>query len=210
MRGEFGIDNVCVIPNGVAIAPYDAIPNKPVVDHLVYCGTMDAFINQDAVTWFIRSIFPLILKRKPGATFTVIGKGVPDSLLKLASDKIRFTGNVPDIRLPLKDGMLEVVPLRIAGGSRLKILEAFAAKIPVLSTPIGAEGLDVEDGKSIVLADTPETFANECVRILDDTNLRQKLVAEGRAIVDRQYDWSRISPLVEEVWQYTVQNQKPR
>lgn len=208
VRGEFGIDDVCVIPNGVSIAPYDEIPNEPAADRLVYCGSMDAFINQDAVRWFVRNIFPRILERKPGATFTVIGRDPPASLLRLESDAVRFTGRVDDIRVPLKEGMLEVVPLRIAGGSRLKILEAFAAKIPVLSTTVGAEGLDVEDGRDIVLADTPEDFADRCIEILDDAALRQKLIAGGRELVDRQYDWSRLSPLVEEAWRRSIEKRR--
>ena len=201
---EFGLDNICVVPNGVAIAPYDEIPNNPIQDRLVYCGSMDAFINQDAVAYFIKEIFPLILKQKPNVTFTVIGRDPPESLLKLGNDKIKFTGRVPDIRVPLKEGMVEVVPLRIAGGSRLKILEAFAAKIPVLSTTIGAEGLDCLDGREIVLADTPDDFAQRCVELLDSPNKRTPLTEAGRKLVDEKYDWSRISPLVEQAWEETI------
>lgn len=201
---EFALDNVCVIPNGVAIAPYDEIPNAPIQDRLVYCGSMDAFINQDAVAYFIKEIFPLILKQKPNASFTVIGRDPPESLLKLANAKIQFTGRVKDIRVPLKEGMLEVVPLRIAGGSRLKILEAFAAKIPVLSTTIGAEGLECQDGQEIALADTPAQFAQECVALLDSPQRRSSLFEAGRKLVDEKYDWSRISPLVEQVWIETM------
>ncbi len=210
VQKEFGLDNVCVIPNGVAIAPYDEIPNNPVQDRLVYCGSMDAFINQDAVAYFVKEIFPWILKRKPNATFTIIGRDPPESLLKLANEKIRFTGRVPDIRVPLKEGMVEVVPLRIAGGSRLKILEAFAAKIPVLSTTIGAEGLDCRDGKEIVLADTPEDFAKKCVELLDAPDRRDSLTQAARKLVDAQYDWSRISPLVEQAWDETVRRFQAR
>jgi glycosyltransferase involved in cell wall biosynthesis len=166
---------------------------------------MDVFVNQDAVAWFIRDIFPLILKKKPETTFTVIGRNPPDWLVKLQTDSIRFTGQIADVRLPLKEGVLEVVPLRIAGGSRLKILDAFAAKVPLLSTTIGAEGLDIENGKNIILADTPETFAERCVELFDDTVKRNRLIESGRQLVDEQYDWSRISPLVEEAWQRTIE-----
>lgn len=204
LREEFGIDDFCVIPNGVAIAPYDEISNDPKPNRLVYCGSMDAFINQDAVRYFIKNIFPLILNEKPDATFYVIGRNPPESLRSLQSDRIIFTGGVDDIRVPLKQGMIEVVPLRIAGGTRLKILEAFAAKIPVVSTTIGAEGLPVQDGENISLADTPEEFARRCIEMLDDEALRVRLVEKARHLVDEQYDWSRISPLVEAAWKKTV------
>ncbi|MDR1270512.1 MAG: glycosyltransferase family 4 protein, partial [Planctomycetaceae bacterium] len=204
LRNKFGLSNFCIIPNGVAVAAYDEIENTPKPNHLVYCGSMDAFVNQDAVVWFLRNIFPLILKKKPSVTLTVIGRNPPDWLLKLQTDRVRFTGSVTDIRLPLKEGCLEIVPLRIAGGSRLKILEAFAAKIPVLSTTVGAEGLNIENNKNIVLADTPVTFADRCVELLGDSEKRTQLVQSGRRLVEEQYDWSRISPLVETAWLKTV------
>ncbi|MDR0706181.1 MAG: glycosyltransferase family 4 protein [Planctomycetaceae bacterium] len=204
LRNEFGLHDFCVIPNGVAIAPYDEIENTPKSNHLVYCGSMDALVNQDAVEWFIRDIFPLILKRKQNVILTVIGRQPPERFLKLQTDQIRFTGSVADVRQLLKEGCLEIVPLRIAGGSRLKILEAFAAKVPVLSTTVGAEGLNIKNETNIVLADTPVTFANRCVELLDDSEKRAKLVQAGRQLVEEQYDWSRISPLVENAWKKTI------
>lgn len=205
VRDEFGIDEVGIVPNGVEIAPYDEIPNTPIPGRLVYCGSMDAGVNQDAVAWFIKDIFPLILKKRPETTFTVIGRHPPDFLLKLQTDRIRFTGSVDDVRVPLKEGLLEVVPLRIAGGSRLKILEAFAARVPVVSTTIGAEGLNVENGRQLILADSPSTFADRCVELFDDPDARNRLTREGRQLVDEQYDWSRISPMVEAAWMRTLE-----
>jgi glycosyltransferase involved in cell wall biosynthesis len=205
LRNEFELHDFCVIPNGVAIASYDEIENAPKSNHLVYCGSMDALVNQDAVEWFIRDIFPLILKRKQEVTLTVIGRKPPERFLKLQTDQIRFTGSVPDVRQLLKEGCLEIVPLRIAGGSRLKILEAFAAKVPVLSTTVGAEGLNIENDTNIVLADTPVTFADRCVELLDNSEKRTRLIQAGRQLVEEQYDWSRISPLVENAWKKTIE-----
>jgi len=210
VRTEFGVDDVCVIPNGVDIAAYDEMPNMPKPNHLVYCGSMDVFVNQDAVTYFIKGIFPLILKRKPETTLTVIGRNPPPWLLAMRNERIRFTGVLADVRQPLKEGAVEIVPLRIAGGSRLKILEAFAAKVPVLSTTIGAEGLAVEHEKNVILADTPEDFAGRCIRLLDDEALRKSLAAEGRRLVDEQYDWSRLSPPVEAAWTRSIEKAQNR
>ncbi len=208
LRREFGIDDFSIIPNGVDIARYDVVAKNPRPNRLVYCGSMDAFVNQDAVAWFLREIFPLILAKKPEVTLTVIGRNPPKSLLKYQNEHVRFTGNVDDVRPALMEGELAVVPLRIAGGSRLKILEAFAARIPVLSTNIGAEGLDVEEGRNIVLADDPKHFADRCVALLDDPSQRARLAEAGRRTVDEQYDWSRISPLVEDAWQQAVERAK--
>ncbi|GHT27150.1 glycosyl transferase family 1 [Planctomycetales bacterium] len=205
LRNEFNLQDFCVIPNGVGIAQYDEVPNNPKPAHFVYCGSMDAGVNQDAVYYFIKDIFPLIEKKRPDATFTVIGRDPPKKLLQLQTEKIRFTGKIADVRIPLKEGAVEVVPLRIAGGSRLKILEAFAAKIPVVSTSIGAEGLEIEDGKNIILADTPEDFADKAVALLENEILRKTLIEEGRKLADEKYDWSSISPLVEQAWLRTVE-----
>ncbi|MDR2439376.1 MAG: glycosyltransferase family 4 protein [Planctomycetaceae bacterium] len=204
LRNEFELNDFCIIPNGVTVTAYDEIENTPKPNHLVYCGSMDVWVNQDAVTWFIRNIFPLILKKNPAVTLTVIGRNPPDWILKLQTDRIHFTGSVSDIRLPLKEGCLEIVPLRIAGGSRLKILEALAAKIPVLSTTIGAEGLNVEHNKNIVLADDPASFANHCIELLGNPKKRTQLVQAGRQLVEEQYDWKQISPLVETAWIKTI------
>ncbi|MDR1486133.1 MAG: glycosyltransferase family 4 protein [Planctomycetaceae bacterium] len=208
VQKEFGMDRVCVIPNGVAISYYDEVENVPTAGKIVYCGSMDANVNQDAVMYFLREIFPLVLSRNPSVKFQVIGRNPPEWLLKFSSDKVSFTGSIKDVRIPLKEAMLEVVPLRIAGGSRLKILEAFAAKVPVLSTTIGAEGLDVKIHESIEIADTPAEFAAKCLELLENRNLRDKLIANGRQVVDKQYDWSRISPLVESAWNQTIQIHK--
>ncbi|MDR1289973.1 MAG: glycosyltransferase family 4 protein, partial [Planctomycetaceae bacterium] len=205
VRNEFGMDRVCVIPNGVAISYYDEVENTPKPAKIVYCGSMDAFINQDAVMYFLREIFPLVLSKNPAVEFQVIGREPPKWILDFRSDNVSFTGSVKDVRPQLKEATLEVVPLRIAGGSRLKILEAFAAKIPVLSTTIGAEGLNIRPHENIELADTPTEFAAKCIELLDNQTLRNKLIANARQTAEEQYDWNRISPLVESAWEQAIE-----
>ncbi|MDR1052816.1 MAG: glycosyltransferase family 4 protein [Planctomycetaceae bacterium] len=205
VREEFGMDRVCVIPNGVAISYYDEVENVPKPLRLVYCGSMDAFINQDAVMYFLREIFPLVLVWNPSVEFRVIGREPPKWILDFSSDNVSFTGSVKDVRTQLKEATLEVVPLRIAGGSRLKILEAFAARIPVLSTTIGAEGLNIKPHENIELADTPQEFAAKCIELLENQTLRNKLIANARQTAEEQYDWNRISPLVESAWEQAIE-----
>ncbi|MDR2762501.1 MAG: glycosyltransferase family 4 protein [Planctomycetaceae bacterium] len=208
MRDKLGMNRVCVIPNGVAIDRYDEIENTPIQGKIVYCGSMDTHVNQDAVAYFLREIFPLVIEINPSIRFQVIGRNPPSWLLKFSSDKVSFTGSIADVRHPLKEAMLEVVPLRIAGGSRLKILEAFAAKTPVLSTTIGAEGIECKPNENIAIADSTVEFAAKCIELLEDQSLRNKLIENGRKLVDEKYDWSRISPMVESAWNKTIELHK--
>jgi glycosyltransferase involved in cell wall biosynthesis len=208
VKNEFGMNRVCVIPNGVAISYYDEVENTPIPGKIVYCGSMDTHVNQDAVSYFLREIFPLVVELNPSIQFQVIGRNPPSWLLKYSSDKVSFTGSIADVRQPLKEATLEIVPLRIAGGSRLKILEAFAAKTPVLSTTIGAEGLDVSPHENIEIADSTVNFAAKCIELLNDQSLRNKLIENARQLVDEKYDWSRISPMLESAWIQTIELHK--
>ncbi|MDR2172382.1 MAG: glycosyltransferase family 4 protein [Planctomycetaceae bacterium] len=210
LRNEFGVNDVCVIPNGVSISYYDEVANEPDLCKIIYCGSMDSHVNQDAVLYFLREIFPLALERNPLIKFEVIGRNPPDWLLRFSSSNVSFTGSVADVRKYLKSAGLAIAPIRIAGGSRLKILEAFAAGVPVLSTTIGAEGLEVEPNTNIAIANTPAEFATKIVEILTNKMLREKLIKNARRLVDEKYDWSQISPLVESAWQKTIKNYKSK
>jgi polysaccharide biosynthesis protein PslH len=205
MRSSFEKDPVAVIPNGVDTEFYAREPGPSDSEMLVFSASMDAFVNQDAAESFVKSIFPRILARRPEARFMILGRKPPESIRRLASDRVVVTGTVDDIRPPLFQASVSAVPLRIAGGSRLKILEAFAAGVPVVSTSIGAEGLEVVPGKHLLIADGDEAFADACVDLLADAPLRQRLAAEGRKLARQRYDWSSISPSIEEAWLRTVE-----
>jgi len=158
-------------------------------DRLLYCGALDWYPNQDAVTYFVSEILPGIRERVPDARLVVAGRS-PSEVFKrkfAPSTAVEFTGTVPDMRPQFARAAVFVVPLRIAGGTRIKILEAAAMAQPIVSTRIGAEGLDFIDGKEIVLADDPRDFAAAVAGLLTDPVRRRALGQAARRRVDQQY-----------------------
>jgi glycosyltransferase involved in cell wall biosynthesis len=162
---------------------------------------MDWEANVDAAIYFCEKIWPRVLSSVPGAKFRIVGRDPHPNIRKLASGSVEVTGTVPSVVGYLKTAAVVVVPLRIGGGTRLKIYEAMAMGKVIVSTPIGAEGLDVHHGKDIVLSEEPEDFARQIVTLLDDVAARAQL---GRAAIKTasQYDWSVIADRFEKVlWQ---------
>jgi len=198
---SFGARSVAIIPNGVDTEYYQPTNGRADGKTLVYCGSMDAFVNQDAAMYFAKSILPKIHEQQPQARFMIVGSSPPAAIRNLASDRIIVTGSVEDVRPLLGKAAVSVVPLRIAGGSRLKILEAFAAGIPVVSTSIGAEGLEVVSGTHLLIADDDSLFAARCSELLESPSLGERLTRAARCLTKEKYDWKSISPLVEVGWE---------
>lgn len=197
---ELGCRRVRVVPNGVDTAAYDGDPANGEAHALVFIGSMDWRPNQDAVRWYVEAIQPA-LGRDDAFKLQVVGRNPPEWLSRLCADAgVELTGTVPDVRPFVERGAIVVVPLRIGGGSRLKILEAFAMRRPVVSTRVGAEGLDVEDGRHLVLADDPESFADAVRRLAGSPETRRKLVDAGRKLVEERYDWRVIARRQAELW----------
>ncbi|MDD5020326.1 MAG: glycosyltransferase [Candidatus Omnitrophica bacterium] len=183
-----------VIPNGVDVEyfrpPVDQAACRP-EDSLVFTGSMDWLPNSDALEYFCRDVLPLIWQKKPDVAFYVVGKNPGPSILKLgqADKRIIVTGSVADVRPYVERAKVFVVPLRIGGGTRLKILEAMSMRKAIVSTTLGAEGIEIRDGQNIVLADTPQDFADKVCRLLDDESERSVLGESGRELVKERYDW---------------------
>ena len=147
--------------------------------------------NADGVQWFIRDVWPLVRARAAGSVFTVVGK-LPAAFRGLCPDaSVDFRGYVEDPEPILADTSVFVVPLRSGGGMRVKILDAWSRAIPVVSTTVGAEGLELRNGENILLADDPRTFADEVVRLLNDPEMAVEAGAQGRRTVESHYDWRR-------------------
>jgi len=189
-----------VVPNGVDVgwfappAGHDPAPRHG----LLFAGTMHYGPNVDGALYFCREIWPLIRQAQPDATLVIAGaRPGPEVLALGALPGVTVTGFVEDMRPYLWGAAVSVVPLRNGGGTRLKILEAMAAGSPVVSTSIGAEGLDIADDENIVLADRPELFADEVVRLLRNSERRDRLRANGRRLVEQRYDWRAIAPRLE-------------
>jgi polysaccharide biosynthesis protein PslH len=205
MKSWFDAQSVEVIPNGVDSKHYDRADGRHDGHVLVYCASMDSFVNQDAAMYFAKNIFPMIRSKMPQARFLIVGRGPPASIRKLADTNITVSGSVEDVRPLLATASISIVPLRIAGGSRLKILEAFAAGIPVVSTSIGAEGLDVDADTHLLIADDESAFASHCLRLLEEPLLAARLTEAAKSLVDEKYDWRTISPLLGQAWERTVE-----
>lgn len=184
---------VFIIPNGVDLDAYGEDMGPPVPDTLIHTGALTYRANYDAVSYLLGEIFPLIRRQRPDVTLRITGStdGVDMGALPAPPGAL-YTGYLPDIRPALAQSWVSVVPLRIGGGTRLKILEAMALGTPVVATPKGAEGLDVCHGENILIGDTPARFADAVLEVLADPNLRARLAAGGRNLVHERYGWQRI------------------
>jgi glycosyltransferase involved in cell wall biosynthesis len=180
--------DVTVVFNG-----FDYPTTAPVVSsdeqRLLFFGSLFYTPNADGVRWMCQKIWPLIKARKPAAQLDIVGLG-KEALADLADTPgVTFHGFVDDLDAMMREAAALVVPLRIAGGTRIKIIEAWAKGLPVISTTIGAEGLAARDGETALLADTAEAFADCCARALDDRELREKLTAAGYEHGRSRFDW---------------------
>lgn len=203
---DYGCSNVSVVANGVDeqyFAPVAAV-EKPY--SMVFTGSMDWRPNQDGVRYFIEEILPLVRQALPLATFTVVGRKPPQWLVDMGQTTpgVVITGTVDDVRPYIAESSLYVVPLRIGGGSRLKILEALAMQKRVLSTSIGAEGLAVQDGENVLLRDGADQFATTAIEMLKEPQKFDSLGQAGRDLVMKQYTWDAIARDMDNVWQKAV------
>ena len=192
--------NLEVIPSGVDISHFQLTPlptnSEPT---LIFHGLMSFYPNIDAAVWFVKEIFPLILKDLPQAKLLIVGRDPVDAVKELAcSGQIIVTGGVPDMREYLDQAHLVVVPLRIGHGTRLKITEAMAVGRPIVSTPIGAEGLTAESDKHLLIAENPIDFAACAVEVLTNQSLAERLVINGRELVEKEYSWQSIGRKLEQ------------
>lgn len=185
--------DIRAVATGVDIAYFAprAVPERR--DRLVFVGSMDWRPNEDAVLHFIDAILPLIRARRPGATLCVAGRNPSEGLRRAAERAgVEVTGTVDDVRDFVADAAVYVVPLRIGGGTRLKIFEALAMGKAVVSTAVGAEGLPLEDGAHFLRADAPRAFADAVLALLEDPRRRAALGAAGRRLVEERYSWQQV------------------
>jgi sugar transferase (PEP-CTERM/EpsH1 system associated) len=162
--------------------------------HLVFTGSMDWLPNVDGMQYFVQQILPRIREAEPGATLSIIGRSPTPAVKRLALDAgIEVTGRVDDVRPHIAEGSVYIVPLRIGGGTRLKIFEAMAMGKAVVSTTIGAEGLPVTPGEHVLVADDPAQFAQAVIGLIRDDERRHRLEAQARRLVVDRYDWAAVS-----------------
>ena len=194
-----------VVPTGVdteyfAPSVSQLIRNpKSLIPSLIFTGSMDWLPNEDAMLFFCRDILPQIRAEVPDARLSIVGRAPTPAVQQLGDQAgVRVTGRVDDVRPYMREAAVYVVPLRIGGGTRLKIFEAMAMGKAVVSTAVGAEGLPVVDGRHVLLADEPAAFARAVIDLLRDAPRRDEFETAARALVVEKYDWSAVAGELEE------------
>jgi len=180
-----------VVPNAVDASAFEPRETDPPPDGatVMFFGINDYYPNTDGILFLLREIWPRIASRHPRARLKIVGPRPTREILAHRSDRIEVTGRVDDLRLHMASAAVTVVPLRLGGGTRLKVLEAMAMGKPIVSTVIGAEGIAAVHEQHLLLADEPPQFAAAVGRILDDPDLGARLGRQGRALVTERYSW---------------------
>jgi sugar transferase (PEP-CTERM/EpsH1 system associated) len=196
MARDYGVRDVSDVPTGVDTEYFRPSGHEaPRPNNLVFTGSMDWMPNEDAVVWFCDEILPRVRAAVPDATLTVVGRHPPPRVRALAEAGrgVEVTGSVPDVRPYMERAAAFVVPIRVGGGTRLKVYEAMAMEKPLVSTPVGAEGLPLRDGVDAMLAAEPAAFADAVIAVLRDPARAAAMAAEGAALVRARYGWDRVA-----------------
>jgi len=201
MQSLYGGGSIAAVPTGVDLDYFAPPEARQSTTDLAFLGSMDWRPNIDGVRWFAADILPLIRRRLPECSLTIVGRFPSAEILRLAEadPRIHVTGTVPDVRPYLWESAVSIVPLRVGGGTRLKIYEAMAARVPVVSTGVGAEGLDVRDAENIALADSPGAFAERCLALLGDAEARRKQAQAAWEMVSACYSWEVVARKFEQL-----------
>lgn len=207
MRKEYGVDTVFDVPTGVDTDFFTPSGNERIDPHnVVFTGSMDWLPNEDAIRYYTDQILPILRHSIPDATLTVVGRNPYPSLLELSrrDSSIVVTGRVEDVRPYMERAAAYVVPLRIGGGTRLKIFEAMAMEKAIVSTTVGAEGLAVTDGRELRIADSPETFAASLVDLLGNPESAKQLGQEAGRVVREKFGWNGVAKRFAEICETTL------
>jgi sugar transferase (PEP-CTERM/EpsH1 system associated) len=199
-----------VVPNGVDIS-YFAPDSSRQSRAVIYAGGMNMFANRDAVLYFLRQIWPMISAQVPEVRFFAIGQDPPPELEAISARdrRVIVTGRVADIRPYVLEAAVYVVPLRVGGGTRLKVLDAMAMGKAMVSTSVGCEGIELQAGKHLLIADTPASFAEATVRLLRDADSRLALGRSARALVEERYSWRIIGGHLMDAYRTAIANRQP-
>jgi glycosyltransferase involved in cell wall biosynthesis len=205
---EYSVERVFDVPTGVDTEFFSDSGTASFAPHnLVFTGSMDWLPNEDAISYFTDQILPLIRRSIPDVSLTVVGRNPYPGLLELSKrdPAVLVTGRVEDVRPFMEKAAVYIVPLRIGGGTRLKIFEAMSMKKAIVSTTIGAEGLPVSDGNELRIADTPESFASAVVELLTKPDLARQMGEQAGAVVRQKFGWSGVANRFAEICESAVQ-----
>jgi len=187
---------VVVIPNCISMQDYENLSVETSSNQIIFTGPFRYQVNYEAILWFVQHVFPTILKHLPDTQLVITGD---HANLPLPSDQnITLTGFVDDIKPLIGASLVSIVPLLNGGGTRLKILEAMAIGTPVVATSKGAEGLDIVNGKHLLIANSPDTFAEQVIRLIRNRELRDRLTDNAKSLVKEKYDWAAVTPTLQQ------------
>ena len=193
--------NLSIVPMGVDLSYFQPNPITEPAPMLLFTGTMNYFPNADAAIYFCSEVFPRIRERHPKACFYVVGNHPSEPVKRLeAQDGVVVTGYVPDVRPYFEKASVFVAPLRAGSGIQTKNLEAMAMGVPVVTTSVGAMGLEADIGKELLVADTPADFAEQVIHLLDNECLRKTLAQTARTRVENSYSWEAIGDRLKHVY----------
>lgn len=192
---ETGAAHVAVVSNGVDVESLQPVEREPGSKTLIFAGRQDQHANHDAARHFASTAWPAIRAAQPDARLLVVGANPPADVQALANAGlgIEVTGFVPDVRPYFERAAAAVIPIRAGGGTRLKVLDALALGMPVISTTFGASGLDLEPGVDVLIADEPDDFVAQVLRLFGDPDLQARLSARARRIAEDRFSWQRIA-----------------
>jgi glycosyltransferase involved in cell wall biosynthesis len=192
IRDEHPGARTVVIPNAADVDFYQTRPGDPSPDGetILFFGLMSTLPNTDGILWFLHEIWPKIAAARPSARLQIVGSRPPPAVRAFAGPRVEVAGFVEDLRPKLAAAAVLIVPLRLGGGTRLKIVEGMAMNKAIVSTSLGAEGIDAVPGRDLLLADDPDTFASSVLRVLGDKALAERLGTSARALAVAKYAWS--------------------
>jgi len=200
----FRADQISVVP--IAVDSREVKPVHLVEDSgsILTLGTLHYPPNADGIRWFFEQVFPIITERIPGAHLTIVGKNPPQDFIQFADQNpncVTVTGYVPDLKPYFKQAAVLVIPVRAGGGMRVRILEGLAHGQAIVTTTVGLEGIEAEPGKEVLLADSPQEFAEAVIGLLENFNLRVEIARNGRRLIEEHYDWQVVFQKIFDVYQ---------
>jgi glycosyltransferase involved in cell wall biosynthesis len=193
-----------VVPNGVDLDYFAAWTGETRPYSVVFNGVLNYRPNLDAATHLVDEVWPLVLERCPPARLVLVGRAPDRTAEALRRPTVDVVGSVPDIRPYIGGAEVVAVPIRMGGGTRLKVVEALSMAKPMVSTSLGCEGLAVRDGEHLLIADDAETFARRILELFDDAELRRRLSSGSRILAEERYSWRLAGDRLQALYQQVI------